>query len=206
MITLSNIKKTYKNNSIFDNLSLQIEDGSFIAVTGESGSGKTTLLNIMGLLESPDKGMVSIDGQNHFTTKSKLLFYRYKAGFLFQNFALIEDRTVLENLMIALAYRKAVSKRNTISMALDSVGLSGSENKKIFQLSGGEQQRVALARIILKDPQYIFADEPTGNLDLKNRDIVFQHLINFNDKGKTVIFVSHDKELVSKVTNVIQLK
>ena len=206
MIALKNIQKTYKNKTIFNNFSLQIEDGSFIAITGESGSGKTTLLNIMGLLESADKGNVSIDGQNHFSAKGKLLFYRHKAGFLFQNFALIEEKTVLENLLIALAYRKVDSKRIAISKVLDSLDLSGIENKKVFQLSGGEQQRVALARIILKEPQYIFADEPTGNLDLKNRDIVFQHLINLNSQGKTVILVSHDKELVSHVTKVIQLK
>ena len=144
---------------------------------GQSGSGKTTLLNILGLLEEPDKGTVSIDGRNPFSSKERLLFYRSEAGFLFQNFALIEDKTVQENLKIAMAYSKIASSKSAIAAALGKVGLSSSvERKKVYQLSGGEQQRVALARILLKDPKYIFADEPTGNLDTDNSDIVFEQL------------------------------
>lgn len=205
MIALSNILKSYDHHIIIKDFSLKIEDGAFLSITGQSGSGKTTLLNLMGLLELPDKGTVSIDGKTNFSTKDRLIFHRYKAGFLFQNFALIEEQTVIDNIKIALAYRKIDSKSQTISKVLDSLGLSGFEKKKIFQLSGGEQQRVALARIILKDPQYIFADEPTGNLDTKNRDIVFNHLKDFNKQGKTVILVTHDKELVSQTTNSISL-
>ena len=206
MIILKNIQKAYEKQRILEDFSIRIEDGDFLAITGQSGSGKTTLLNIMGLLEPPDAGTISIDGHTKFSANDKLLFHRHKAGFLFQNFALIENITVADNLKIALEYRKCKSSSKAIFQALNLVGLPNIENKKIFQLSGGEQQRVALARILLKDPQYIFADEPTGNLDNENRDIVFNHLKNLNDQGKTVILVTHDNELASQARRHILLK
>ena len=205
MIVLQHIQKKYGQNVVLSEISRTIEDGAFLAITGSSGSGKTTLLNIMGLLETPDKGTVTIDGRTSFRAKDKQAFYRNKAGFLFQNFALLEDKTVLENLKIALAYRYVDSKRRAIAEALEKLQLSGIEQKKVFQLSGGEQQRVALARLLLKDPQYIFADEPTGNLDGNNRDIVFEHLLRLNEKGKTVLLVTHDKDLVARAKDTILL-
>ena len=206
MIILKSIQKAYEKQRIFEDFSIEIEDGDFFAITGQSGSGKTTLLNIMGLLELPDGGTVSIDGCTKFSANDKLLFHRHKAGFLFQNFALIENITVADNLKIALEYGKCKSSSKAIFQALNLVGMPNTEKKKIFQLSGGEQQRVALARILLKDPQYIFADEPTGNLDRENRDIVFSQLKSLNDQGKTVILVSHDNELASQARRHISLK
>jgi putative ABC transport system ATP-binding protein len=203
MITLQNISKNFGNQKVIQDFSLEIADGDFIAVTGPSGSGKTTLLNIMGLLEAPSDGRITVDKKSQYTSRQKLLFYRHAAGFLFQNYALIEEQTVENNLKIALSYRNESS--NAIPLALDTVGLSGMEQKKIYQLSGGEQQRVALARIILKDPKYIFADEPTGNLDKENRNMVLSTLLNLNNKGKTVIFVTHDSELAEKAHRHISL-
>lgn len=204
MISLNNINKSYKNKKLFNNYSLDINDGDFIAITGKSGSGKTTLLNMIGLLENFDSGKIKIDGRDNFTKKDRLMIHRNKFGFLFQNYALIENKTVKDNLKIALEY-KDKSKVKEIKNVLESVGLKGFEKRKIFQLSGGEQQRVALARVILKNPKYIFADEPTGNLDIENRDIVFNHLKKLNQEGKTVIFVTHDNNLASMAKKSIYL-
>ncbi|MCL2392450.1 MAG: ABC transporter ATP-binding protein [Oscillospiraceae bacterium] len=206
MIILTNVSKSYNNKPVLSGVSCTINDGDFLAITGVSGSGKTTLLNIMGCLEMPDEGAVSIDGQTNLKPKEKTMFYRHKAGFLFQNYALLEDKTVLDNLKIALTYRKVESPEEAIYSATQQLGLADDlVQKKVYQLSGGEQQRVALARITLKDPKYIFADEPTGNLDTDNRDIVFDHLVNLNKHGKTVIIVTHDKELVVQLSDVVAL-
>jgi len=207
VIIIDKVSKSYNNKPVLCDVSCTINDGGFIAITGASGSGKTTLLNIMGCLEMPDEGTVSIDGQENIKAKEKMMFYRYKAGFLFQNYALLEDKTVFENLKIALTYRDVDSKEKAIYNVAEQLGLTDDiVQKKVYQLSGGEQQRVALARVTLKDPKYIFADEPTGNLDADNRDIVFRHLLNLNAKGKAIIIVTHDKELVSQLSEVITLE
>lgn len=206
MIIVSKIGKCYKGKTVLNDVSYTIDDGSFLAITGVSGSGKTTLLNIMGLLEMPNEGTVTIDGQKYFTTKEKMMFYRHKVGFLFQNYALLEDKTVFYNLKLALTYRSVKSKEKAIRNVIEQLGLTDDiVQKKIYQLSGGEQQKIALARTTLKDPKYIFADEPTGNLDENNRDFVFNHLIDLNRMGKTVVMVTHDKELVAQVNEVIAL-
>lgn len=197
MITINNISKSYAGKSVLSNVSLEIGDGEFVVITGKSGCGKTTLLNIMGLLETPDSGTVTFDGKIRFSRKDTAMFYRHSSGFLFQNFALIDNESVWNNLKIAVAYLRLSQKEKTkkIHAALVQVGLPKYESKKIYQLSGGEQQRVALARVILKEPRYIFADEPTGNLDAENRDLVFEHLKELRNQGRTVIVVTHDTKL-----------
>jgi len=205
MIIANNVVKNYDHKPVLNDVSITINDCGFLAITGASGSGKTTLLHIMGYLIMPDKGIISIDGKEILSKKEKLMFHRYQAGFLFQNFALIEDKTAIDNLRIALTYRVVGSKEQAIIDVAEKLNLTDLLRKKVYQLSGGEQQRVALARLILKDPKYIFADEPTGNLDVDNRDIVFNHLISLNKLGKTVVLVTHDKELVAQVNDVIAL-
>lgn len=197
MLELNQISKKYGSQIILQNFSLQIPDGSFTAITGASGSGKTTLLNILGGLEQPDSGTVRTDRTCLRTSRQRINFHRSDAGFLFQNFALMENKTVEQNLMIALAYRSTKNKRVAIGKALKAVGLSEIENKKIYQLSGGEQQRVALARLLLKSPRYVFADEPTGNLDKENRDVVFELLKSLHTSGKTIVMVTHDLTLAN---------
>ena len=209
MIKLENIEKSFDDKKVIKNFSLHIKDNEFIVLTGKSGSGKTTLLNILGLLENPDQGSIQIDNKESFNRKEKTMFYRNEAGYLFQNFALIENETVINNLKIALEYQK-ISKqqeKEKINTVLEDIGLSSYANKKIYQLSGGEQQRVALARIMLKKPKYIYADEPTGNLDMENRNIVLQHLQKLKDKGCTVIMVTHDEQIANMpyVTQHIKL-
>ncbi|ARO59388.1 Macrolide export ATP-binding/permease protein MacB [Bacillus cereus] len=198
MIELVNINKKFGNKVVLKDFSLKIEDTDFIAIVGESGKGKTTLLNIIGLLEQSDSGDIIIEEQMNPNKKQTLLLQREKLAYLFQNYALMENETVEKNLLIALEYQKNIDKRKIIKEALQKVNLPNYEKKKIFELSGGEQQRIALARILIKKCDYILADEPTGNLDNNNRDLVFNILKDLNEDGKTIIFVTHDMELASR--------
>ena len=179
MIKLENVSKSY-SKSILKNISLEIKQGEFVAIVGESGKGKSTLLNIIGLLEKADSGKVFIDGECNIEPNSskaaKVL--RYKINYLFQNFALIDEKNVYKNLMLSLQYVKANKKRKIqmIDSVLSKVGLEGYGNRKVFELSGGEQQRVAIARCMLKPCKIVLADEPTGSLDINNRDRVLKLL------------------------------
>lgn len=199
MIELHNVTKKYKNKTVIDQLSLKVETGDFLCIYGESGSGKTTLLNIMGLLEKLDDGEIIFDGQKNLSKKVVNDLQRNKIGYVFQNFGLLTNEKVKDNLMIALKKDK-IKKSQAEQLMLESlkeVYLPDVLDKKIFELSGGEQQRVALARLILKKPEYIFADEPTGNLDEKNSDMVFEILKKFNKENHaTVVFVTHNKKFI----------
>lgn len=199
MIELKNITKKFKDKMVLDHLSLEVKDGDFLCIYGESGSGKTTLLNIMGLLEKSDQGEVIFDGQKNPNKKVINDLQRNKIGYVFQNFGLLTNEKVKDNLMIALK-KNRLKKKEAEKLMIDSleqVYLPNILDKKIFELSGGEQQRVALARLILKKPQYIFADEPTGNLDEKNSDLVFEMLKKFNQEHHaTVVFVTHNKKFI----------
>ncbi|GFN35534.1 ABC transporter ATP-binding protein [Tepidimicrobium xylanilyticum] len=197
MIELLNISKSFGDKLIFEDVNLTIKKGEFVIITGESGSGKTTLLNIMSLMEQPDKGNIFIEGTKINSLKGKQRFFREKAGFIFQNYALMEEETVFNNIKISLAYKKCKDKGAVIKDSLNKVGLDNYQNKKIYQLSGGEQQRVSLARLLAKDSQYIFADEPTGNLDGDNSRKVYEILKELNKKGKTVILVTHDERIAN---------
>lgn len=205
MIELKDINMAYGQQVIFQDFSLSIADNEFVAIMGKSGSGKTTLLNIMGLLEKPSSGQVLFSGQEITTPIQRRNFFRHTVGFLFQNFALIEDLDVKDNLLIACKHRPETQKLS-LEEALSKVQLTTDAlEKKVFQLSGGEQQRVALARLLLKDPEYVLADEPTGNLDFTNRNIVFDLLRKLQQSGKTVIFVTHDAELAKKADRIISI-
>lgn len=197
IIELKNINKSYNKKKVLNNISLQVNEGEMVAIVGASGKGKSTLLNIIGLLDAPDSGDVVIDGEKNVapnTSKSNKIL-RDKIGYLFQNFALVDNETVLENLMIGVKYVKYSKKEkiNNIKSILEEVKLSGYEDKKIYELSGGEQQRVAIARIMLKPSKIILADEPTGSLDEINRNLVIELLKKINHSGKTVLIVTHDK-------------
>ena len=195
-IILTNISKSFGDKVLFREYSLEIEHGDFVAIMGASGSGKTTLLNIMGLLEKPDSGETTLCGQKKlsFSSPAANKLRREKISYLFQNYGLIDTETVEGNMKIATHFKK-LGKRDEqqlIANALAQVGLQGYEHRKVYTLSGGEQQRVALAKIIAKSPQIIFADEPTGSLDEKNRDYVLEILKELNHQGKTVVVVTHD--------------
>ena len=202
MISIKNLRKSYDDKVLFDNFDLEIPDGSFVVITGESGSGKSTLLNMIGGIEEPDRGSILVDGFDVSGKGSKRAYFRDVVGFLFQNFALLENKTVKENLdMIQNAGRSGVEIRE----ALEKVGLTDVMNKKVYKLSGGEQQRVALARLMIKKCSLILADEPTGSLDRRNSDVVMSVLHDLNLKGKTVIVVTHDEEIVRNADNVVRL-
>ena len=198
ILKISNLNKSYGDNHVLQDMNLTIERGDFVVLTGPSGSGKSTFLNIVGLLDKQDSGDVVYFGTKNpvpfSSSASKIL--RNKVGYLFQNFALIETKTVEQNLMIALEFSKGKNKKTQISDALDYVGLSGFEKKKISQCSGGEQQRIAVARLLLKPCELILCDEPTGSLDYENRQNIIKLLLKLQEDGKTVLIVSHDPEVI----------
>ncbi len=203
MIRVCNLNKKYGKRRILENLSFYVEDEEIVAITGESGKGKTTVLNLISLLDQDYEGEIEIDGKSSFSKKEITYMQRNKIAYIFQNYALVENETVEQNLKIALYFNKDRNCRKSIQKALKIVGLEGIEKRKVYELSGGEQQRVALARAYLKKPKYIFADEPTGNLDKNNRDLVFDILKKMNKSGITVIFVTHDMELAKQADKII---
>ena len=203
MIEAADISKRYRDHDVLESFHASIETNSLTVITGESGKGKTTLLNILSLLERPDRGTVTIDAISDPSPKQILNLRRHTISYLFQNYGLIDEYTVEKNLRVSLTYRKDPGP--SVSEALAQVGLEGYEKRKVYELSGGEQQRVALARILLKDARYIFADEPTGNLDKGNRDVVIKLLRGLADSGKGVILATHDLDLLSYADQHIHL-
>ena len=198
MIEAKNVTKKFKEKIVFENLSFTVSRGSMPVITGESGAGKTTLLNCLGQLEKIDEGEILVEGKriNRGNLKN---FFRDYAGFLFQNFALIDNESVNKNLQLVTKDKKK------IMAALKQFQAEHLFQQKVFRLSGGEQQRVALARLYLQDPRIIFADEPTASLDQKNKEIVIRTLKELNKKGKTVIVVSHDLELANRLGGIIDM-
>lgn len=197
-IRLENINKSYGKHKILDNLNISIFPEDFITIIGASGSGKSTLLNILGTLEDYDSGEVESFGYKDPVKdyKNSMILRREKIAYLFQNFALIENMTVKENLDIALKYSKYKNDKEKIRQILDMLGVVDKIDNKIYELSGGQQQRVAMARVLLKPYQILLADEPTGSLDKSNKDILIRILIEENKKGKTIVVVSHDMDFI----------
>ncbi len=203
MIEGIDICKKFGEHIIFDHYSFRIDTGEFVCFAGASGAGKTTLLHIIGLIEEFDSGRLLIDHKEITKRKDKLLYYRQKVCFLFQNFALIEGKTVRQNLnMIKAADR---TKGATIESVLEKVGLSEKIDEKVYTLSGGEQQRIALARVFLKRCEIVLADEPTGSLDKENARKVVGLLKELHKEGKTVVLVTHDEEIQGQCERIIRL-
>ena len=201
VVVVDKIHKQYHDHVIFDDFSMEIEQGSFVAIQGASGSGKSTLLNMIGLLDSPDKGNIVILDKKNVKPFSR----QAKIGYLFQNFALIDNKSVYYSLYLSIDHFSFPDKKERILKALEDVGLKGFENKKICECSGGEQQRVALARLLIKPCQLILADEPTGSLDSVNKEVVFKILKKMQSQGKTIVIVSHDEELVERADRIINI-
>lgn len=202
MIKLSDVSKSFGERKLFRNVNLEIKDGEFVAFTGASGSGKTTLLNLIGGLEKTDSGEVLIDGKNFSKASEQIRLYGEKIGFLFQNFALVEQKTVRENLELV---KEKFRSDKTPEQALSEVGLSDKFDSKVFTLSGGEQQRVALARLMVKKCDIILADEPTGSLDRDNAQKVIELLRKLNAQGKTVVIVTHDPKVAGQCDRIIKI-
>ncbi|ANB55928.1 ABC transporter family protein [Anoxybacillus sp. B7M1] len=202
MIEIRNLTKKFDEKIVFSNFNLKIEDGEFVIISGSSGCGKTTLLNMIGAIEKIDHGDIIVDGIDIKNKRNHLHYFRTKIGFLFQNFALVDNKTVKENLKMI---RKDCRTDLSIEEVLRKVGLEEKINKKVYTLSGGEQQRVALARLMLKKCDIILADEPTGSLDKKNAEAVLDILNQFNEQGKTIILVTHDEEIKKRGNRVVNL-
>ena len=203
MIEGIDICKKFGEHIIFDHYSFKIDTGEFVCFAGESGTGKTTLLHIIGLIEEFDSGRLLIDHKEITKRKEKLLYYRQKVGFLFQNFALIEGKTVRQNLNMIKAADRAEGV--TVESVLEKVGLSEKIDEKVYTLSGGEQQRIALARVFLKRCEIVLADEPTGSLDKGNARKVVGLLKELHEEGKTVVLVTHDEEIQGQCERIIRL-
>jgi putative ABC transport system ATP-binding protein len=202
MIEIKNVTKSFEEKLLFSDFSLTIENGDFVIFSGPSGCGKTTLLNMIGAIEKIERGSILVDGIDISIKKNHLGYFRTKIGFLFQNFALVDNKTVKENLKMI---RKDCKTDLTIEEVLRIVGLEDKTNKKIYTLSGGEQQRIALARLMLKKCDIILADEPTGSLDKNNAAVVINILKQLNKEGKTIILVTHDDEIKKQGSRVVNL-
>lgn len=208
-ILIENINKQYNGKKIISNLTLNIKQGESIAILGNSGSGKSTLLKTIGLLTPPDSGYIYYNNIKYYNVKSskKIKLYRENIGFIFQDFGLIEDITVYENLKNSLFYKKKtkIEQEHMIQSILKKFNLEDKKKASVNTLSGGEKQRVALMKIILKNPDIILADEPTGSLDKSNSDFVIQELLNLNSQNKTLILVTHDLDFANKMKTIINI-
>ncbi|HZJ91357.1 MAG TPA: ATP-binding cassette domain-containing protein [Oscillospiraceae bacterium] len=210
IIEWENLNKSFGETKVLLDMSGGIEEGEITLLSGVSGSGKSTLLNILGLLEPHDDGVVSWWGEKNvkpFSRKAEKLLAN-RIGYLFQNFALIDHLTVEKNLSIALEMSSGSESEKDQEMreALQVVGLPETMLEQyVYQCSGGEQQRIAIARLLLKPCDLILCDEPTGSLDEVNRDIVIELLLDLNREGKTIVIATHDPSLKAIADQVIQI-
>ena len=199
-IDLLNVTKSFGSKKIFTDLNLRFESGKSYALIGGSGSGKSTLLNIIGRLEKIDSGNVLVDKQDIWKIKERT-FFKNTVGYVFQNYSLIENKTVYDNLKLITKDKK------TITDVLEKVGLSSDYlHQKIYELSGGQAQRVAIARMLMKPRKIILADEPTGALDGEIGKEIIRLLLNERDEDKYVIIATHDPAVYNKVDVIIDMK
>ena len=214
MIQLAEVEKVYRTDRIetlaLSNINLAVDKGEFISVMGPSGSGKSTLLNVIGLLDEPTAGEVSLNGRhiNTYADRHVARIRNEEVGFIFQTFHLIADLNVVDNVEVPLLYRRGLSGRERRRMAveaLDRVGLSSRLRHFPAQLSGGQQQRVAVARAIVGRPQILLADEPTGNLDSHMGNEIMAILDALNEEGTTIVMVTHDQGLADRTRRTVRL-
>ena len=214
MINLQNVTKVYRTKTIetiaLNEINIGVEKGEFLSIMGPSGCGKSTLLNIMGLIDEPSSGKVTIDGQSidNYASKSAAKFRNEQLGFIFQSFHLINDLSVIDNVELPLLYRKVKAKerRQMAEEALIQVGLKNRMKHFPNQLSGGQKQRVAIARAIVGRPNIILADEPTGNLDSVMGNEIMDILIQLNQShNTTIVMVTHDETMANRTHRLIRL-
>ena len=212
IIQLENVHKVYRTKEMetiaLDNVNLTVGKGEFLSVMGPSGCGKSTLLNIIGLLDNPNQGTVTINGTNTSTLKDKTAagFRNKTVGFIFQSFHLVNSLNVLDNVQLPLLYRSGsgINRSQRAREVLEKVGLAHRMRHFPTQLSGGQCQRVAIARAIIGNPEIILADEPTGNLDSKMGMEIIELLFDLNREGVTIIMVTHDEHIAKQTKRIVR--
>ena len=209
LLELRDISKIYSGGTVkaLNHVSLSVEKGEWVAIMGPSGSGKSTMMNIIGCMDKPSLGQVILDGKDiaHETSRSLTRIRRDKIGLIFQQFHLVNYLTALENVMVAQYYHSLPDEKEALE-ALERVGLAARANHLPSQLSGGEQQRVCIARALINHPQLILADEPTGNLDEANENLVIDIFKQLHAEGRTIIVVTHAPEVASFAQRTVVLE
>jgi putative ABC transport system ATP-binding protein len=213
MIKLTSVNKTFIRNKIetpaLRDINLDVAKGEFIAITGPSGCGKSTLLNVLGMMDAPTSGQYLLDGTDIYNgNERELVELRNRdIGFVFQSFNLLDSPTVFENVELPLIYRKTpkAERRSRVIEVLERLGLGGFTEFHPTELSGGEQQRVAVARALVGDPKLILADEPTGNLDSKAGEMVLSLLKSLNDRGATILMVTHSTDYARRAHRMVDM-
>ena len=213
ILNIRNVSKIYQSAgrelTVLNNINFSVSSGSTLAITGPSGSGKTTLLGLCAGLDRASSGTVELNGivLDHLSEDERAAVRNRYVGFIFQNFQLLPTLTALENVMVPLELRGAKNIRAHAMELLDKVGLADRGHHYPVQLSGGEQQRVSLARAFSNTPTLLFADEPTGNLDAETSEKIIKLLFDLNkDAGTTLVIVTHDPELAARTNRVIKMK
>jgi cell division transport system ATP-binding protein len=210
LIQFKNTSKSFGTIKALENINFEVEDGDFVFIIGTSGAGKTTLLKLLLGEYKPTAGEVVVDGHRVSSLyRKEIPFYRQKIGIVFQDFKLLPERTVRENVEVVLAVKDIPEQEwsGRVDKVLELVGLADRSELFPSQLSGGETQRVSIARALVTNPKFIFADEPTGNLDWETADSIMELLVRINKEGKTIIVTSHNKSLVERLKKrVIEMK
>lgn len=214
IIQLNDIHKSFESNALktlaLSNINLSVAQGEYLAITGPSGCGKSTLLSVLGILDTATSGQYQLAGQDvsALSSDQRAIVRGEQIGFVFQSFNLISDLTVLENVMLPLTYQPKVKQKAAIERAkatLELVDMSHRINHFPSALSGGQQQRAAIARALINDPKLILADEPTGNLDSKNADMVLQLFDTLHNQGRTLCMVTHDPRSAGCASRQLEL-
>ena len=213
IIQMVDVTKTYKldevETQVLKNINLTVDKGEFLAVTGRSGSGKSTLMHIIGLLDIPTTGKYILNGTDVSKLKEDVLSFQRnrEIGFVFQSFNLLQRSSALENVILPSIYAgmKKFERTKRATELLNEFGLGDHLHKRPNQMSGGQQQRIAIARALMNDPEIILADEPTGNLDSKSGEDVMNALSELNKKGKTIVLITHDHDIAKKANKIVSL-
>ncbi|MEP0710313.1 ABC transporter ATP-binding protein [Algoriphagus sp.] len=213
ILSVANLSKVYQSGSrkltVLDEVTFDIRAGEIISIVGPSGSGKTTLLGLCAGLDSGSTGSVVLDGKSleKLSEDQRAAVRNQSVGFIFQNFQLLPTLTALENVMVPLELKKRKDARKKAQELLDKVGLGNRATHYPTQLSGGEQQRVSIARAFANEPKILFADEPTGNLDTETGEMIEKLIFDLNkEEGTTLVLVTHDLELAAKTQRIIHIK
>lgn len=211
IMALTDITKIYKtgdeNTVALDKISLDIQEGEFVAIMGPSGSGKSSLMHIIGLLDTATKGKYCLNGQDvsKLSNAKQAEIRNNEIGFVFQQFNLLPRTTVVDNILLPTIYGKIENPEKRADELVEEVGLGDKKHNKSNQLSGGQIQRVAVARALVMNPSIILADEPTGNLDTKTSSEIMNLFKEINDKGATIVLITHEAEIAKYAKRVIRL-